>query len=559
MKIQLAVVLALAVVGCTNQQQTRPAENYAAARANFDQGAKIRFSNPDSAFYYFANVTQNSSDSFLVATSYWYLASIQSNAGDHLGGQESALAGLRFLNEKDTNSHSYLASLYDELGKANASLKNYGASLEYHDISIKFQEDETNRATTLNNKAITYKRMGDFEKAIPLFNAALASQENNSTEYARTLSNLAYARWRANSAYDPRPDLFHALQIRILENDQLGAVTSYNHLADYCLVKNPDSALYYSQKMYELATTVNNSDDKVSALQKLIRLLPKSESIKYFNEYDRLIDSIYTARAAASSQFAVVRYQVEESKAENLLLQQDNTVKELAILRQRVGLIAVAIAALATIIYLVWWYRKKKQRIEAESQNTIRENKLKTSQKVHDVVANGLYRVMTEIEHSEKIDKELLLDKVEELYERSRDLSYEPASQPSDVQEKINNLLTSFASPGTRVSVVGNHKETWSKSNAHSITELEHVLQELMVNMDKHSGARNVVIRFEQADNALTISYKDDGKGLPDKFIIGNGLTSTENRIRQIGGEFTFTNHSTGGMAVKIIVPNSIP
>ncbi|PIG95774.1 hypothetical protein CS542_10115 [Pedobacter sp. IW39] len=43
------------------------------------------------------------------------------------------------------------------------------------------------------------------------------------------------------------------------------------------------------------------------------------------------------------------------------------------------------------------------------------------------------------------------------------------------------------------------------KVSAEAKYELEHVLQELMVNMSKHSKANNVAVRFEYKDNYLNV------------------------------------------------------
>nr|GFD55410.1 hypothetical protein [Tanacetum cinerariifolium] len=61
--------------------------------------------------------------------------------------------------------------------------------------------------------------------------------------------------------------------------------------------------------------------------------------------------------------------------------------------------------------------------MELEAQNALRNSQLNTSKRVHDVVANGLYRVMTEIENQADMDRENVLDKIEALYEKSRDIS----------------------------------------------------------------------------------------------------------------------------------------
>lgn len=563
MKFTIVVLIACLFVACHDKPKTAPGIQYATSPEMFNHAASIRLSQPDSAFYYFASITENSNDSLYIGAAYWYMASIQSNAGDHLGCQESALKGLRYLTRNDEWSRSVISSLYDELAKANARLKNFAAALEHHDLSIQNQDSESGKAIMINNKAVTYKMMEDYETAINLYNESLhllqknISNSSDSTEYARTLSNLAYVQWLADKSHRPLPDLFRALDIRLLLNDTWGATTSYNHLAGYYVKTRPDSALYYSRKMYQLASQNNNSDEKLQALKYLTALVPRDSSSEYFSRYVALNDSINEASAAASNKFALVRFQLEKSKAENKLLQQDNEVKSLQINQQRLSMLGIVIITLLVIVFAIWWQRKEKQRLRLEKENAVRESQLKISQKVHDVVANGLYRVMTQIEHNPSYDKETALDQLEQLYEQSRDLSYEPVPITGDVENRFTRLLSSFDSPEVLISIVGNTDEVWENVSEEAQQQLEHILQELMVNMKKHSRAENVLVRFDSRDGQLQVQYSDDGVGFPPKFKIGNGLQNTENRILELGGEFIFTNHSPSGVMVKIVIPKT--
>src|SRR5690606_33576058 len=152
--------------------------------------------------------------------------------------------------------------------------------------------------------------------------------------------------------------------------------------------------------------------------------------------------------------------------------------------------------------------------------------------------------------------RQSLLDEMETLYEQSRDISYDPISPPpQDFSKEIAALLMSFSTRETGISIVGNTPEIWKGVQEKYRKELKHALQELMVNMKKHSRANNVVVKFELTPKGLNIHYTDDGRGLPAEFRFGNGLNNTENRIRNMGGLFTFNLPCETGLKIQLFIP----
>jgi signal transduction histidine kinase len=514
--------------------------------------------NDDSAFYYFNKVATSSSDSLQIAMAYNNMAVIESERGDYFGSQESLLTSLKYLNEQKETNYNCLVADYNQLGRNSSNLKNYEAAIEYYNLALKFSKKPVYIAIALNNKAVTYQNMRQYTLAIDVYRSIIQQSRKNKKEYARILSNLAKTRWLQNPGYQAAPDLLMALQIRKDEKDDWGLNSSYAHLADYYLHSRPDSALTYADKMYAIAQKLNSPDDELEALQKLIILSPPKDVKEYFIRYQFLSDSVQTIRNASKNQFALIRYDAEKNKIDNIRLQKDNAEKKVQIIQQRVLISGTLIIFIVIICAVIAWSRKRKRYIERESQNTIRESELKTSRKVHDVVANGLYSVMTDIQHQENIEKGQLLDKIEILYEQSRDISYErPEPIRADFQAAVASLLASFANQDTKVLIVGNHKDLWNKMKGHTKIELEYVLKELMINMKKHSSARNVIVRFEWQVDCLKMQYKDDGIGLPSTFQYGNGLTNTENRIKSIGGRIIFDKNTLKGLEIQVYLPIS--
>ncbi len=514
----------------------------------------------DSAFYYFNKVANTAKDSLQIATSYNNMATIQSDAGDYFGSQESLLRSLKYLDERKQRDYFCLSSDYNELGISCVGLKNYGAAIGYYNLALKFSRDDNFKIALLNNKALCYQKKGEYGKALEIYMSIMEQSKTVPKRYSRIVTNIASTKWLQDSGYNAAPELLMALQIRKRENDSWGLNSSYTHLAEYYFSSRPDSALSFAKELYKIAQQLNSPDDEMEALRKLIVLGPGNEVKPYFIRYQYLNDSIQTARNNAKNQFALIRYDAEKNKADNLQLQKDNSEKKLQIIWQRIFLYGALFALLFGAAITIFWFKKRKQQLIWESENAIREQQIKTSQKVHDVVANGLYRIMSDIEYKNKLDKEELLDSIETLYEKSRDISYEtPVVAGTAFDTYIAALLLSFSAPTTKILIAGNNSDVWNNVSMKTKNELEPILQELMVNMKKHSRAENVVIKFERQENLVNIQYMDDGVGLAPSVIYGNGLMNTENRIKAMGGRIIFDRSEAKGMRARLYFPINHP
>ncbi|WP_233260815.1 tetratricopeptide repeat-containing sensor histidine kinase [Pedobacter sp. HMWF019] len=515
----------------------------------------------DSSFVYFNKAKEESlknGDSILVAKSLINMAIISGDQGDYFGSQELSLSAIKYLNISNEKQKEILSSNYNNLGKMAHLLKNYDEATSFYIKAIALSNNEQSKIIYSNNIAINLSAQKRYHESLKYFEQLLKNKDvqKNNNNFSRILSNISKTKWLQNPNYNAAPDLLRALHIRENENDLWGQNASFSHLSDYYTKKQPDSALFYSREMYRVAMKIKSPDDQLQALQKLVKLSHQEETKQYFELYQKLEDSVQTARNAAKNQFAVIRYETEKNKADNLLLQKDNTEKKYQIIKQKIVSISTIFILVAASIIAVLWYKKRKQRLELEAQTAIRENQLKTSKKVHDVVANGLYRVMTEIENQEEIDKDRVLDKIEDLYEKSRDISYEEVKfTDQNFHERVSDLIKSFATDTTKVALAGNDPQLWKKVTAQVKYEIEHILQELMVNMGKHSGASNVAVKFEQKQDKINIYYTDNGIGMPEEMRFNNGLRNTGTRIESIHGEITFDTKVEKGLKIQISFP----
>lgn len=507
----------------------------------------------DSAFIYYNKAKEEllqEKDSVNAAVCLINMAIIASDKSDFFGAQELALNAASFLDDKNPDHFNYNLSNYNALGIVSSSLKQYDKAVEFYNKSLEFTADTTFILAIKNNIANNYRKSGKYDVAIPIFKSII-SQEKNPVDYARILTNYASTKWLQNSSYDASTELRKGLSIRIKEKDKLGENNSYDHLTDYYLKTRPDSALYFAKQWHQMVYSLDSPDDLLECLKKLVLLSDDQNSKRYFAQYRQLADSIQTVRNNAKNQFALIRYETEKHKADNLLLQRKATIRI-------IWIISLSIILIGGAFLSIIWYKKRAKRLELEAQNAIQAGQLKTSKKVHDVVANGIYQIMTEIENSKELAQEKILDKMESLYERSRDISYEVLAKSPDessFENSIRELLVSFASEETKVVIIGNTNELWNYMPAEDKFEIKQVLQELMVNMRKHSRATQVALRFELKSDKIFIYYTDNGIGISNGINFKNGLTNTGNRINSINGNINFGTSTSGGLNVQLMIP----
>ncbi|WP_447767506.1 ATP-binding protein [Sphingobacterium faecium] len=544
------------MLSCSDVEHEKPKHNLT-KNANYEKAIfLLKDGRLENSFFYFEQAKEEFlilKDSFNVARCLINMSANQYDLGDFFGAQETALEAVKYIDSKNKEQQALLCHSYNTIANATDEMRQYDQAIPYFHLAIQYSTDSANTHLYKNNLAVCLRNAKRYDESIKLSEEILAKTPKGSKDYAKFLNNLAKTRWTADHAYNPTPAYHTALNIRLKENDLWGQNSSFATLSTYYATINVDSSIFYLNKQYEVAKKINSADDQLNALRGLVQ--SSSEySQRYLKTYLALNDSIQNARTAAKNQFALIRYESEKSKAQNLKLEKENEKKESHLIIQRIGIGFL----LFSIVLGVFWYKKRKQRLELEAQNKIKENQLHLSKKIHDVVANGIYRVMTEIEYKEDIDREGVLDKLDDMYQKSRDISHDVEEQTlTEVpfSEKLADLLKSFASDHRRVLIAGNEEDLWARLSKRAKEEVTHVLQELMVNMKKHSQADQVVIRFEKQGNQSEIFYQDNGIGLANSKTYGKGLSNMVSRIEGIGGEIIFVREEGKGLSVKINIP----
>jgi len=480
------------------------------------------------------------------------MANSQSRTSDYHGAQQSAIEALRLLDEeKDSayisSAHNLVAMVYRNQGFLEDALIEYNEALE-------FAVNSKDSITYLHNIALIARDQGNYTKAINSFQDFQTQKETLDMESeARYLDNLAYTKWLQDSTAPVESDFLKALNIRRQINDKSGLDGSYTHLVEFYKNNNKDKAIKYAKEWLEL--TKNTSvQAELEALEKYIELASASQSNTEIKHYIKLNDSVNQANLIAKNTFAKIRFDEEQKQKQILSLEALTAKQKLETQNLREQSIITSALALLGILggsFLFYYLRQKHKR---EKIQEVHKTESRISKKIHDELANDIYNVMSRLEMvATKGD----LDKLEKIYVQTRDISRE--NNEISTGEDFGELLImnlSHNSGSSRLILKGEKSVDWKKFSEEKKIIIYRVLQELMVNMKKHSEANFVALSFLHEDKKLKISYSDTGKGTNlEEIKVGNGLQNVENRILSVKGLITFDTKQGEGFKAKIQIP----
>jgi len=475
-----------------------------------------------------------------------YISEVQNKLGSLYDSENSIVLAMDYLenlNGADTLIEPRIG-IYNQLGILYRQFEDYEKSIYYYSKCLELVKDSNHIASVTNNIANVYREQKKYELAINEFQEVYKfyTKQGNILKAARAIDNIGVVLSKINNS-NAIINLEKALNMRISINHVSGVFTSYIHLAEYYKeTNNYNKALFYAEKALIIANSSSNKKYKENVLSILLDLKDDDE----VREYKALMDSINKSKQIQENKYAASKYEYSQylKKAQESELQREKE-KRLKIIYKFIGLLIIL---LAISLYIILKSRHKKDKIK---QVYITENRI--SKKVHDEVANDVYQVMSKLQGSKDI-KEQILDDLESLYTRVRDISKENGT--IDVNDHyeilLNDLLLSYKNDHVNIITRGIPKIDWNSVEALKKITLYRVLQELMVNMKKHSQATNVALTFNTSNNKIAINYTDNGIGC--KIKKGSGLLNMGNRIKSIKGTIIFESEINNGFKVKITV-----
>jgi signal transduction histidine kinase len=474
------------------------------------------------------------------------LASIAYKVGFYNESENTAIEGLKLLDKVKPTAYNLnlRKSLNNHLGLLYTESDNAVVASSLYNKALKFAQSNKDSIVLYNNISNIYKDKQDYDRAKTYLQDAYAlfSTKTDTLTKALVLDNLGYVSFKLNddNAFQL---LQESLKLRVAKQDYKSIYASYRSLSEYYRDQsNIKKATAFSLKALTIANRLNSMSYQMDALGFLVELGDN----EYAKDYKKTYDSLLKFEKESLNKFALLKYDHSEYRRKAL---ESQILEEQQEQRTIIAIIVAAfIALLSVFIYFILNSKHKKEKLQQ-----VYDTESRISKQIHDDVANDVFQFMTKLE-SEDLANIQLIDDLQGIYDKTRDISkeYNVIEGEGLFADTIRDLVLSYSDATTSVLDKGSADINWETFSKIKRTTIYKVLQELLINMKKHSQASVAVLMFKTEGKKTVITYSDNGVG--SDFKKHTGLQNVENRIVSINGTVTFDTQPNKGFKIKIII-----
>lgn len=282
------------------------------------------------------------------------------------------------------------------------------------------------------------------------------------------------------------------------------------------------------------------------------------EAYKWLKKYSHLNDSLYRSNMEAKVNALEVKYRNAESQKKIAELNAANQEAHFAVKNSRLinWLLGSSCILLLTAMILGYlYYRKSKRSFHQQEQINItqamlngqEEERARIARDLHDGLGGRLASIKNNLsdfagnkEEANNIAIHKVIDQLDGSVKELRQIAHNMMPEmllKLGLKAALSDLCESLASENMDI-------EFQFLSEDHNIPEREQlniyrIIQELLTNVVRHAGAKNVLLQCSRSNNVFFITVEDDGKGInPEKLKErrGAGLNNIESRVAYLNG-----------------------
>ncbi|AZJ35526.1 lipopolysaccharide assembly protein LapB [Tenacibaculum singaporense] len=299
-------------------------------------------------------------DSLNVASRLLALAKLESNFDLFLKSDSTAIEVLKYSNN-NPKFNEIECSTYNCLGINSRKQRVYNQAIDYYNQAIQITNDSLKRVRYIANKAVVYKYEKNYREAVKIYEELIKNKFFDEIDLKlkfKIIDNYTYTKHLLGQEINTR-DFFKVQRLKDSIKDYEGLITNYSYISDYFYNKNSDKSLFYAQKMYDLSKERERPNDRIEAIDKLIKLVKGNEIRKYAIERSYLKDSIIDARRKSRNKLVKTIYNFDLLKEQKLKAEikteQQKSQKQLWIF-------TVILTILSSIVYFFYKREKNKKK-----------------------------------------------------------------------------------------------------------------------------------------------------------------------------------------------------
>ncbi|WP_299114565.1 tetratricopeptide repeat-containing sensor histidine kinase [uncultured Winogradskyella sp.] len=558
-------------------------------------GSYYRFNQQnDSAYFFYSKALEYYGPKEISenkAEALYYLADIQQLERAYIGSEEDAFKAIIILNrlERSEDRLDLYWSLYNLLAINSEKLIEYNNALEYYEKSISYAKDMEdgfiNEVFSINNKANIYRLMGNYSKALELFEDLLPLRpeydDEDPTFYPAIIINIAKTQFESgNYKFKTVENYFkEAYEISKELSDEFTIMAVASEMAKFYFSHNKrDLVIKYGSEALAISNRISNNEYKMDVLLTLSHVYEGEKGKSFLREHIRISDSLEIEQRAVGNKFARVKYETDQLEAENEQISKENFY--LAILS--VGLLLTAV-----LVYVVISQRAKNRKLKLiQVQQKANEDiynlmlgqqdkvdeartqeKKRISEELHDGVLGRLFGTRLSLDSINfKDGKEAMMTRAnyigqlktieEDIRKISHELNTDFVSGTGFmdiVSELIENQTQAY---GLKYDFDYTDDISWDIVPNKTKINIYRIIQESMQNIYKHANAKAIKISISLEKSVICLDIIDDGEGFDtSKSKKGIGLKNMTSRVEDINGKITFTSQSGNGTIVNVKIP----
>ena len=569
------LVIVFFVQSCDKKKQIRSkkTDNTTAIYKLVKKGDSLQeISEYDSAIFYYNKSQLLCEPKKDYANQYVYSLSqigvILQRMGDYYGSEFILTKTLPYLNL--TSRPRFNQIVYTATADNYFNTYDFDNALVYQKKSLKIAISQFRKAQITRDIAFIYLQQKKYLQAISLLEPLAKKKVEDKTdslntdiEHAAVLYELGLCYLRLGNHKELAfKNLNESLKMSLKGDNPFDLIGCYHALYLYHKkYNNPEIKKLYALKGYTAACKANSAVYQVNALSQMIEAEDGKNLKKYVQTYFKLTDSIKEARKTIKNQSSNLMFHFKKDREENLELKTQRAENELQLTRQKnrsyISYVIISLSVLI-LVFLTFHITSKGK---TEKEDAIFKSEMRISDKLHNELNTDIYQTLLfaeEYDLENKENKEKLLDKLSNIYSKTRNISRENSKIHIDYRyvSALKEMISEYKTPDVNIILNGFDAVSWDKIEKNKKIILYRILQELLFNMKKFNSSSLVSIIIKSTNKNLAVSYTENSNEVTSKnIILEKRLQNVENRIKTINGNINFDQSLERGFKLSFTFP----